>query len=105
VGRSPTPIIFYNVEGELDFLAIENDDRQSLDDTQKLDDGMMQTGGRDGERRHLLQKALSIFVQEDPYMVRLLRNHKYIDIVNSKTRWVKGVSFFFFYFYLSRVCC
>jgi hypothetical protein len=42
---------------------------------------MMQTRGGDGERRHLLQEALSIFVQEDPYMVRLLGKQKYIDIV------------------------
>jgi hypothetical protein len=81
VGRSPTPIVIYNVEGELDFLAIENDDKQNLGDTRKLDDGMMQTRGGDGERRHLLQEALSIFVQEDPYMVRLLGKQKYINIV------------------------
>jgi hypothetical protein len=28
-----------------------------------------------------LQEALSIFVQEDPYIVRLLGKQKYIDIV------------------------
>jgi hypothetical protein len=33
MGRSPTPIVIYNVEGELDFLAIQNDNRQNLDDT------------------------------------------------------------------------
>jgi hypothetical protein len=43
VERSPTPIVIYNVKGELDSLAIENDDRQNLDDN------MMQTRGRDGE--------------------------------------------------------
>jgi hypothetical protein len=43
VGRSPTPIVIYNVKGELDSPAIKNDDKQNLDDTQKLDDIMMQT--------------------------------------------------------------
>jgi hypothetical protein len=33
---------------------------------------MMQTRGRDGEWGHLLQKVLSIFAQEDPYMIHLL---------------------------------
>ncbi len=33
VERSPTPIIIYNVEGELDFLATKDDDKQNLDDT------------------------------------------------------------------------
>jgi hypothetical protein len=42
---------------------------------------MMQTWGGDGKRRHLLQEALPIFVQEDPYMVQLLGKQKYIDIV------------------------
>jgi len=41
VGRSPTPIVIYNVEGELDFPATKDEDKQNLDDTGKLDDGMM----------------------------------------------------------------
>jgi hypothetical protein len=44
----------YNVEGELDSLVIEDDDKQNLDNTHKLDDGMMQTRGEDEKRRHLL---------------------------------------------------
>jgi len=47
VGRSPTPIVIYNVEGELDFLATKDDDRQNLDNTRKLDDSMMRTRGGD----------------------------------------------------------
>jgi hypothetical protein len=31
--RSPTPIVIYSVEGELDSPAIEDDDIQKLDDT------------------------------------------------------------------------
>ncbi len=49
VGRSPTPIVIYNVEGELDFLATKDDDRQNLDDARKLDDSMMRTRGGDGK--------------------------------------------------------
>jgi hypothetical protein len=41
VERSPTPIVIYSVEGEFDSLAIEDDNIQKLDDTQKLDDAMM----------------------------------------------------------------
>jgi hypothetical protein len=33
VERSPTPIIIYNVEGELDFLATKDDNKKNLDDT------------------------------------------------------------------------
>jgi hypothetical protein len=53
IERSPTPIIIYSVEGELDSLATKDDDKQNLDNTHRLDDGMMQTGGEDGERKHL----------------------------------------------------
>jgi hypothetical protein len=69
VGRSPIPIVIYSVEGELDSPTTEDDDRQNLDDARKLDDGMMPTRGRDGKQRHLLQEALPIFAQEDPYMI------------------------------------
>jgi hypothetical protein len=31
VERSPTPIVMYNVEGELDSLATEDDDKQNLE--------------------------------------------------------------------------
>jgi hypothetical protein len=41
VGRSPAPIVIYNVEGELDFPTTKDDDRQNLDNTQKLDNNMM----------------------------------------------------------------
>jgi hypothetical protein len=33
VERSPTPIVIYSVEGELDSLATKDDNRQNLDDT------------------------------------------------------------------------
>ncbi len=54
VERSPTPIVIYSVEGELDSLATKDDNRQNLDDTWKLDNDMMQTRGEDGEQGHLL---------------------------------------------------
>ncbi len=54
VERSPAPIVIYSVEGELDSLATKDDNRQNLDDTWKLDNGMMQTRGEDGEQGHLL---------------------------------------------------
>jgi hypothetical protein len=48
-------------------------------------------------RRHLLQKVLPIIAQEDPYMIRLLDQQKYIKIVETTTtRWVEGVSLPFF---------
>jgi len=64
VGRSPIPVVIYNVEGELDYSTTEDDNRQNLDDTQKLDDGMMLTRGKDGKQKHLLQEVLPIFAQE-----------------------------------------
>jgi hypothetical protein len=49
VERSPTPIVIYNVEGELDSPATEDDNKQNLDNTHKLDDGFMQIRGEDGK--------------------------------------------------------
>jgi hypothetical protein len=46
---------------------------------------MMRTKGGDGKRKHLLQKVLPIFVQEDSYMIRLLGIYIYIDIVKTLT--------------------
>jgi hypothetical protein len=55
----------------------------------------------EGEQRHLLQEALPIIAQEDPYVIRLLGQQKYIDIVKTiASRWVEGVSLFFLSF-----CC
>ncbi len=78
--RSPIPIVIYSVEGELDSPTTKNDNRQNLDDTRKLDDGMMRTKGGDGKQKHLLQEALPIFVQEDSYMIHLLGIYIYIYI-------------------------
>jgi len=51
----------------------------------------------EGERRHLLQKMLPIIAQEDPYMIRLLSQQKYIKIVKTTiARWVEGISLPFF---------
>jgi hypothetical protein len=49
VGRCPTPIVIYSVEGEFDSPTTKNDDIQKFDNTRKLDDAMMQIGGGDGE--------------------------------------------------------
>jgi hypothetical protein len=55
----------------------------------------------EGEQRHLLQEVLPIIAQEDPYVIRLLSQQKYIDIVKTiASRWVEGVSLFFLSF-----CC
>ncbi len=72
VGRSPTPIVIYSVEGELDSPTIKDDNRQNLDNTQNFNNGMMWSRGGDGERKHLLQEALPTFVQDDSYMIHLL---------------------------------
>ncbi len=52
--RSPTPIVIYSVESELDYFATRNNNKQNLDDTQRLDNDMMQTKGGDGNRGHQL---------------------------------------------------
>jgi len=50
-----------------------------------------------GGRKHLLQKMLLKIAQEDPYMIRLLDQQKYIKIVKTTTTiWVEGVSLPFF---------
>jgi hypothetical protein len=55
----------------------------------------------EGEQRHLMQEVLPIIAQEDPYMICLLGQQKYIDIVTTTiARWVEGVSIFFLSF-----CC
>jgi hypothetical protein len=102
VERSPTPIVIYSVEGELDYFATKDENRQNLDDARKLDNGMMQTKGGDGEQGHLLYETLLIFAQEDFCMICLLSQQKYIDIMKAiVTRWVERVSFLLPYFYLS----
>jgi hypothetical protein len=54
----------------------------------------------EGEQRHLLQ-VLPIIAQEDPYVIRLLGQQKYINIVKTiASRWVEGASLFFLSF-----CC
>jgi hypothetical protein len=49
VGKSPTPIVIYNVEGGLDSPTTKNNNRQNFDYTQKLDNNMMPIEGGDGE--------------------------------------------------------
>jgi hypothetical protein len=36
-----------------------------------------------GERKHLLQEVLPIIAQEDPYVIRLFGQQKYIDVVKT----------------------
>jgi len=53
----------------------------------------------EGEQRHLLQEVLPIITQEDPYMICLLGQQKYVDIVKTiASRWVEGVNLFFLSF-------
>jgi len=49
------------------------------------------------EQRHLLQEVLPIIAREDPYMIRLFGQQKYIEIVETTSaRWAGGVSLPFF---------
>jgi hypothetical protein len=51
----------------------------------------------EGEQRHLLQEMLPIIAQEDPYMIRLFGQQKYIEIVKiTSAGWAGGVSLPFF---------
>jgi hypothetical protein len=50
----------------------------------------MFTGG-EGDRHYLLRKALPIYAQEDPYMIKFLNQQKYIDIVTQVVGWIDGV--------------
>jgi len=53
--------------------------------------GTMFTRGK-GDRHYLLPEALPIYAQEDPYMIILLGQQKYIDIVTkAPVRWIDGV--------------
>jgi hypothetical protein len=56
----------------------------------------------EGEQRHVLQEILPIIAQEDPYLIRLLGQQKYIIIVKTTiVRWVERVNPFFLSFLLS----
>jgi hypothetical protein len=56
---------------------------------------------KEGEQKYLLQEVLPIITQEDPYMIRLFDQQKYIEIVKTTTiGWVEGISLLFFSF-----CC
>lgn len=55
-----------------------------------------------GKRRRVLQKILPIIAQEDPWLIRLLGQQKYINIVKTTiVRWVERVNPFFLSFLLS----
>jgi hypothetical protein len=45
----------------------------------------------EGDHEHLLLKALPIYVQEDPYMIKFLGQHKYINIVTKDVGWINGI--------------
>ncbi len=48
--------------------------------------------GWERDRHYLLLEALSIYAQEDPYMIKLLGRQKYIDIVTKPPEgWEDGV--------------
>jgi hypothetical protein len=54
------------------------------------------------ERRRVLQEILPIIAQEDPYLICLLGQPKYINIVKTiVVRWVERVIPFFLSFLLS----
>jgi hypothetical protein len=47
--------------------------------------------GREGDHHYLLLKALPIYAQEDPYMIKFLGQQKYINIVTKVVWWIDGV--------------
>ncbi len=52
---------------------------------------------KERQQRHLLQEVLPIIAQEDSYMILLLCQQKYIEIIKTTpARWVEGVSLPFF---------
>jgi len=78
-----------------------------IEDNLKLDGLEIMAMAINKHRKHkrLLQEALLLIVQEDPYMIRLLGRHKYIDIIKStSTRWLEGVSLPFLFFFPFIVC-
>jgi len=78
-----------------------------IEDILKLDDLEVMAMATNKEREHkcLLQEVLLLITQEDPNMIRLLGQHKYIDIIKSaSTRWLEGVSLPFHYFFPFILC-
>jgi hypothetical protein len=67
---------------------------------------MAMAKNKETEHRRLAQKGLPILVQEDPYMIHLLGQQTYIDIVKLVTiRWLEGANLpFYFIFFLLIVC-
>jgi hypothetical protein len=54
------------------------------------------------EQRHVLQEILPIIAQEDPYLICLLGQQKYINIMKTTAvRWVERINPFFLSFLLS----
>jgi hypothetical protein len=45
----------------------------------------------EGDHHYLLLKALPIYAQEDPYMIKFLGQQKYINIVTKVVWWIDGV--------------
>jgi hypothetical protein len=48
--------------------------------------------GGEGDHHYLLPKALSIYAQEDPYMIKLLGQQKHINsVTKAPVGWIDGV--------------
>lgn len=87
VSKAPSLNVVFILEKRIDFNAIE------LDDTTRGKGDVVTThASMEGDHKHLLHEVLLIYTQEDPYLISLLGQEKYIDIIKkAPTRWVEGV--------------
>jgi hypothetical protein len=67
-------VVFVLEEG-IDSDAIESDNTTSGEGDIAMQAGM------EGDRKHLLNEVLPIHTQEDPYLIGLLGQQKYIDMI------------------------
>jgi hypothetical protein len=86
----------------IEYVALGTEDILKLDDLEV----MVMATNKQTKCRRLLQKVLPIIVQEDPYMIRLLGRHKYINIVNlTSIRWLERVGLPFHYYFSFHCVC
>ncbi len=62
------------------FLGIDSGAIESDDIAKGKRDIALQVG-MEGDQKHLLHEVLPIYAQEDPYLIGLLGQEKYIDII------------------------
>jgi hypothetical protein len=62
------------------FLGIDSNAIE-LDDTTRCEGDVAMQASMEGDWKHFIQNVLSIYAQEDPYLIGLLGQEKYIDII------------------------